>query len=164
MTCSTSRAAQDLFHLIMVTCWHVRASLSGDLSLLSLCLHFTPRDYIRRNQNITQRRRKGWWLRIKTNFLLALHLPTLHPSPPWNFISPPPPSAVSMSLPVPQIRSQPIHKTLPPSLSLSVPVVSADSCHMRVMPYSCGVSLQVRCFLDFDLFTDLQTSEQQHIP
>lgn len=44
---------QNLFHLIMVACWYLTASLFGDLSLLCLCLHFTQKDYIRRNQNIT---------------------------------------------------------------------------------------------------------------
>lgn len=108
---------QNLLHLIMVACWYVTASLFGDLSLLCLCLHFTP-ERLHKTQpkhHIEKTERMVAALRIKTRLLLG----SAHPHfalrafiPPRNFVTPPTPSAVSVCLPVPQIRSQPIHKTL----------------------------------------------------
>lgn len=154
---------QNLLLLIMVACWYVTASLFGDLSLLCLCLHFTP-ERLHKTQpkhHIEKTERMVAALRIKTR----LPLGSAHPHfalrafiPPRNFVTPPTPSTVSVSLLVPQIRSQPIHKTL----SLPFPVVSADSCQTHLMQHFRCLLDQV-LFLHFDL-PELQISEQQHIP
>ncbi len=119
---------QNVFHLIMVACWYAMASPSGTAAHsdpLRLCLHFSQTDYIRRNQNIRQKKTDGDGGCLENKEQPPLHLhPSLHlfiltppclPLPAFHdffhpkkhLTIPPPSSAVSVSLPVPGTRSEP---------------------------------------------------------